>query len=362
VLRRATGRLVLGALVATAVTGAARATSAAPVRLAVTGGVVTVAADTAANIQAYTQDGPSCRDRSVPLAQCPPAQVFFAYNVTLIDLRFTTPDGLAPEAPAVALGSDECYLLGQGRNWARCTRDAPFVGAAVTLSDEDDSILWQSTFPASIDARGGDDTLASGWHAFLGTAHPDGPTKYVGGDGRDTVDYSTRCDHGPFQFFGEIPEYVAEGVRLSNDGQANDGVRGEADDIGTDVEVLIGGDGDDTLVGSGGDDTLLGDIPDEHARCDMFGGADYPDGGRDVVKGRGGNDTVMGGAFADKLVGNGGDDDLHGGGGVDTLRPGPGDDLVDALDGAAEVVACGAGTDRYRADAVDRVRSCELVL
>jgi Ca2+-binding RTX toxin-like protein len=101
---------------------------------------------------------------------------------------------------------------------------------------------------------------------------------YSGGPGIDTVDYSGFRS--------------TEGIFVSIDGTANDGPIG-SDNVGADVERLIGTAGDDTLVGDGSPETLRG-------------GA--------------GDDSLVGNAGADLLVGGAGDDILVGNS-QDTLRP-----------------------------------------
>jgi hypothetical protein len=55
----------------------------------------------------------------------------------------------------------------------------------------------------------------------------------------------------------------------------------------------------------------------------------------------------------------GGADDVVGGSGADVIATGRGRDFVNALDGERDVVNCGLGRDRVRADPVDRVTNCE---
>ena len=61
------------------------------------------------------------------------------------------------------------------------------------------------------------------------------------------------------------------------------------------------------------------------------------------------------------LAGEGAADRLDGGPGRDALHGESGRDLLLAIDGRRDRVACGAGHDRARADARDRVQACERV-
>jgi Ca2+-binding RTX toxin-like protein len=218
---------------------------------------------------------------------------------------------------------------------------------------------------AADDLRGnaGDD-----WFRGVG-----GADTMSGGTGQDTADYGERTT----------------GVTVTDDGIANDGASGELDNVGTDVDDLVGGSGNDTLTGSSwsqtltggaGNDTLNGaggdDVLDGGSGADrMLGGsgtdsADYSarsapvtvtvaDTGRgdgesgegddvtsDVEKVLGGSagDTLTGSSGANTLLGAGGDDRLFGSGGSDTLDGGSGDDRLDGGSGADSITG-GDGSD-----------------
>ncbi|MFL5885426.1 MAG: lytic murein transglycosylase, partial [Thermoleophilaceae bacterium] len=139
----------------------------------------------------------------------------------------------------------------------------------------------------------------------------------IGGPGTDGVDYSRRTDP----------------VKVTLDGQANDGESGENDYVGIDVENATGGAAADHLTGSDGPNRLEG-------------GA-----GNDTLDANGGNDSLLGGS---------GNDTIAGDAGMDTIDAGTGNDTVDAVDGKKDVVGCGAGKDRASTDKADKRSSCEL--
>ena len=127
-------------------------------------------------------------------------------------------------------------------------------------------------------------------------------------------------------------------IVVTLDGQANDGVAGENDNVGpdNDVETVRGGERDDRLVGN--DDA-------------------------NELDGKSGDDTITGGAGNDKLVDFLGDDALDGGPGADILRTDGGPDgtrsadTLDARDGARDlVIDCGAvwGTGRSSTSSTPR--------
>jgi len=182
----------------------------------------------------------------------------------------------------------------------------------------------------TLNGEGGNDLLDGGPGADL----------LNGGVGVDAADYSLRSDP----------------VDVTLDGLANDGGVGEADNVGTDVEVVYGGAGDDRLVGNGqanlldggeGDDSLDGGLGSDT----LIGG----DGLGDIVvyssrlspvtvrldgtatSGQSAeNDTIasdvedaVGGSGADTFVGNESDNVFDGGPGADSFSGGDGYDAVD---------------------------------
>ena len=81
--------------------------------------------------------------------------------------------------------------------------------------------------------------------------------------------------------------------------------------------------------------------------------------GDDLLVGGNRDDCLFGGRGNDRLRGDAGADRLHGGPGVDRLDGGAGRDRLDSRDGRREVVRCGTGRDRVRADRRDRLIGCE---
>jgi Ca2+-binding RTX toxin-like protein len=215
----------------------------------------------------------------------------------------------------------------------------------------------------------GNDTM--GWDVYsppyiytgtLDEALPPGPDDsgadtYVGGGGDDEVTY----------------DQATVGVNVSLDGVANDGQPGEGDNVGTDIDhvvgtryqadTLTGGAGPVTLEGQGGDDTLTAGT-----------GKATLDGGDD-------NDTLYGGPNADTLIGGAGDDTINTAGpsgtGADTIYGdyefgcgyyacAAGNDTINADDGVKQSISCGPGADTANIDALDTVaadptQACETV-
>lgn len=143
-----------------------------------------------------------------------------------------------------------------------------------------------------IDGGAGNDTLngGAGDDVFVQGAAADGDDTINGGAGSDTVDYSQRSAN---------LSAVLDGTTASGDTGNS-----EADILGTDVENVWGGAGDDTLTGN---------------------------------------------SSANELVGNGGADTLNGGAGDDTLEGGAGDDTLNCGDGF-DVTVGNVGTDTKNSD------------
>ncbi len=146
-----------------------------------------------------------------------------------------------------------------------------------------------------IDGGAGNDTLdgGAGNDIFRQGAAADGADDITGGLGDDLVDYSNR---------------TAALTVTMGDGLANDGLAGETDNIGSDIEWLDAGSGVDSLTGN-----------DLDNRIDGGAGADT---------------LISGGLGNDELFGNVGN--------VVSMLGGAGDDTIDG--GAGDVaIDCGAG-------------------
>jgi Ca2+-binding RTX toxin-like protein len=162
------------------------------------------------------------------------------------------------------------------------------------LSGLGDDILSGGAGNDTLRGQGGHDRLVGA----IGDDLLDGGAGYdvaVPGRGRDTISGGAgardRVDYS----------HETKPVTLSIDGFANDGTRGENDNILPDVEDLTGGKGSDRISGNSSDN---------------------------ILEGRAGNDTITGVDGNDSLIGGTGHDNLNGGGGQDTVQPGLGIDIV----------------------------------
>ncbi len=219
----------------------------------------------------------------------------------------------------------------------------------------DDAMSTTTGFPPdrgndAFDGGPGDDLLRPGLGPTQGIADND---TLNGGAGRDTVTYEQRTS----------------AVTASIDGAPDDGSAGERDNVGLDVERLVGGraadrlgggpnndnidgfTGADTLTGGPGDDTLDGGVLD--AESDNVSGGAGDDlvrgnAGDDTLNGEDGRDDVQGGGGDDSLTGGAGDDNLTGGADADRVAGGPGNDSVN---GSIPALVGTDGADTLRGDA-----------
>ena len=186
-----------------------------------------------------------------------------------------------------------------------------------------------SAFPKILFGGPGDDSLTGS--AYADTLNGDAGNDLLdgdlgidlenGGDGDDTFDQGSAANGADLLNGGagaDLVDYSARVAAIAVDlsAAAGDGLTGENDSVGADVEDVTGASGAyvNTLTGSAGANVLTG-------------GA-----GGDVIKGGAGDDTIIGGGGVDNLKGEDGDDTLECGGQADVVDCGLGDDILfDAL-------------------------------
>jgi Ca2+-binding RTX toxin-like protein len=187
----------------------------------------------------------------------------------------------------------------------------------------------------------GNDTIDEGDTAGAATSEsvgaPIAADVIHGGSGKDTATYCTRRGATP--------------LKISLDRKANDGRKGERDNIGPkgDVEnVLGGGESSDTIRGNGSANVLSGDCLTTVAKS--------------------GNNKIFGLGGADRVVGGDGRDLLNGGSGPDRFIGNEDRDTIQARDGGRDKsINCDglgveSGSDRATVDRSDPpARSCEKV-
>lgn len=189
------------------------------------------------------------------------------------------------------------------------------AGVAVTS-------LTAVTLDTAINGGDGDDTLTGGdgddaisggaGNDIFKSAVLDGDDTIAGGAGTDKMDYTGRTND----------------LTVVMDGSTDSGEGSEKDHVGSDVEDMIGGGGNDTLTGNtvsnhiqggNGDDTISGGVNAGACTSDI-----------DVLDGEGGNDVFDEGSAADCA------DTVNGGAGTDRIDyQGRSADLGISLDGVA---------------------------
>ncbi len=269
-----------------------------------------------------------------------------------------------------------------GPNEVACAGEAVRV-IRIEVLDGNDLVSLSTARPSVVRGGDGDDTLAGG----------EGSDLLVGDGGNDTLKAGTGIDlldggpgadqlsggtgvvfPFPFaedEFAEEFEEFEVDfalyerrvnPVTVDLDGAADDGESGEGDNVGTDVEAVVGGSGGDTLVGNSRTNLLIGQRGSDALVGE--GGMDFLDGGGgdDALSGGRGSDELMGGPGSDEARGSSGRDELDGGGGRDRLLGQGGPDFILARDRRRDLVDGGAGRDcafiDRRLDIVRRVESC----
>ncbi|HYO09177.1 MAG TPA: calcium-binding protein [Tepidisphaeraceae bacterium] len=179
-----------------------------------------------------------------------------------------------------------------------------FRSLAVNANGGNDEVTVSYTIlkHARLDGGAGNDSLVGGGgnDLLLGGAGDDTLRGEGGGDtlrgdaGNDTADYSFRTG----------------GLTIGIGTLSDDGSPGEKDNVWSDVETILGGQGNDSIKGSGAGNLLAGN------------------GGNDTLIGLGGNDSLDGGPGNDRLDAGEGNDTLNGGTGGDELLGGPGTDAA----------------------------------
>jgi Ca2+-binding RTX toxin-like protein len=155
-----------------------------------------------------------------------------------------------------------------------------------------------------------------------------GPDNLGGGEGSDLVSGGAGFDST--SYWGRTAP-----VFVSLDDLPGDGIADENDNVGADVERVIGTTRSDVLIGSDeGIDVLRGGPGDD--RLDGRGApGDEPD--RDLLVGGDGSDRIDGGRGDDAIRGDGGNDVINGGLDNDYVEGGSGRDVLSGSDGRDEI-------------------------
>lgn len=232
---------------------------------------------------------------------------------------------------------------------------APIAFFIVDTGDGNDRVINRLARTGRIVTGAGNDYVDDG-PANQGVLLGSGNDSALVGFGRDSISGGTGFDAASYA-------NRAAGVSLRLDGSANDGQAGEQDNVFTDVEYGVGGNGNDVIVGSNFNNRLYG--LGGHDQIFGLGGHDYLDGGTGTDQQWGGtgvdtvsyagraaavqvrldnlandgqagendnarpdNENVIGGNGADLLVGSNANNNMHGMGGNDSLHGLGGNDVL----------------------------------
>jgi len=223
-------------------------------------------------------------------------------------------------------------MAGADGNHARCPQGV----LEVYLKDQDDTASVMISGKGSVWAGSGDDTVTA--DSFSG------PTFVYGEGGNDNItahgEGGQFADGGPGHDVVNAGGTAGQGTGLG--GSGNDTIYFTAGFYGP--AVLDGGNGDDTIISEPADGTATGGDGDDIIA--IHGG--IPFNSHRV------GFTIGGGAGADTIIATA----LP-----DTIDGGEGRDYIDVLDGGADTVSCGPGTDVVRFDVTDTIGAdCEILL
>ena len=215
-----------------------------------------------------------------------------------------------------------------------------------------------SGFPITVDYVTGDGTANRG-RDYRGR---DGQLTIPAGQSAAVLEFGAFLDNlyeaADEQFRVELsnPVNATLGQRIDSATIANTLLRGRC------RNVVVGRKGIDILTGSPAGDRIVG--RQDH---DFLFGLD----GDDCIRGERGDDEIYGGAGNDRIDGGSGNDELKGGAGNDRIVGGrgrnryageQGNDAIYSRNGRSEIVDCGPGRDRVKADRSDKLRRCERVV
>ena len=261
------------------------------------------------------------------------------YSSVSTPLRVTIPDGLAndgatgegdnvqPDNERLFGGSGDDRLFGTnsgGEVWGRAGHDVLFGG------DNDDRL----------EGEDGNDRLEGGYRGDL----------MSGGNGIDTVDFGWHwyIDSGGT---GDVVGASSTPNGIADDGNpgVDQGASGD-DNVGADIENVLGSGGPDYIEGTAAINRLSG--AGHNDRLLGMGSNDILDGdsGDDRLEGGAENDVLRGGDQTDRLFGGNDDDTLDGGAGPDFLD-GQADD--DTITYAARAGRVAVTLDELRNDGAD---------
>lgn len=169
-----------------------------------------------------------------------------------------------------------------------------------------------------------DDNLRGGLgrDTLLGGDGDDDAYAEDGKDGADVVSGGPGSDYASYY-------YRTQPLKLTLEGRANDGAKGEGDNLRADLEHLEGGAKADLIVGNGYHNTLRGNA------------------GNDVIKGLAGDDSLQSHDGDDTVYGGAGDDTFSSGVGLDRHFGEAGDDgfYAGSVNDGRDVYSGGSGYD-----------------
>ena len=162
-----------------------------------------------------------------------------------------------------------------------------------------------------------------------------------------------------YQGSGDISHSVATAATSVRSRQCQEG-SGDILEMGSGVNIAIGGEGDDKLIAGNGDDVLAGDCASVHmylltskySRVQVVNAIESAVGGNDEIIGNDGNDLIMGGAGNDTVRAGDGEDAVLGDAGMFRMSA--------ALDSSLLLEMMSTSPAVYGDDELDLGRGCDI--
>jgi Ca2+-binding RTX toxin-like protein len=258
--------------------------------------------------------------------------VFRAFNGETNDLNVTGGNGFVfSDSLALLTVGAGCALQPNGS--ATCEAGTTVVEAYLKDKDDVAHVLISGT--ASVWAGSGDDTVIADSFSSGTFVYGEGGDDEIAANGEG----GQLADGGPGDDIVHAGGFAGNGTGLGGSGTDLIDFRTYLGGHAT----LDGGKGDDTIVSQPAGGTATGGDGDDiiaiHGLVPQMSGQGF------TVSGGNGDDTIIGDVFAD------------------TIHGGAGRDYIDVLNGGADTVDCGSGTDVVRFDATDTVAAdCEVLL
>ena len=229
----------------------------------------------------------------------------------------------------------------------------------ITGSNSNDVFVWLRTWKKSITvkAKNGNDYFNFKKSKYKNNLYGDnGNDTILGGSNIDLIKGGNGNDsilgyNGNDKLYGDAGKdtiYGGNGNDYIVGGASDDKLYGEAgnDTIygNTGNDYILGGNSNDKLYGGDGKDTIYGGNGNDYIKGENSNDKLYGGNDQDTIYGGTGHDYISGDNGNDKLYGQDGNDSIYGGNGNDTIYAGAGNDYIKG-DAGHDIIYCEKGNN-----------------